>query len=131
MDVPRILAISDVHLTAPVAAAGEVGWFYVELIGLEPVVAKAAQVDDDRVLTFRGWPKSGAKLVVDLLADAPERSVRTRLRLQVASVLVLADQIADRGGIIEWSHGWSFYDRRLTTFDPAGHRVELAAFHPW
>jgi len=130
MDVPRILAISDVHLTAPVAAAKEVDAFYVELIGLEPVVARTPQTDD-RVLSFRGYPKSGPKLVVDLLADPPELSLRPRLRVQVASLWALVDQIADCGGTCEWSCGWSFYDRRLTTFDPAGHRIELVAFHPW
>ena len=44
--------------------------------------------------------------------------------------LACAEALNDRGIAFEWMQGWTFFDRRLATQDPAGNRVELVAYHP-
>ena len=125
MDTPRILAVDDVHLAAARETIDDVVAFYADLIGLD-------RVDDgtsDEPVVFRGCARSGPKLVL----SPGDRPGATRLRrqvlIQVASLTDCAQQMTELRTPFLWSHGWTFHDRRLAAFDPAGNRVELAAYH--
>jgi catechol 2,3-dioxygenase-like lactoylglutathione lyase family enzyme len=122
---PRIIAVDDVHLTAPPGTSAQITRFYTELIGLELLPGES---NEDR-LAFRGFPRSGPRLYVSLEQPVPRMSNRRQLLVQVASLLLSAQTLQDDGLALEWSHGWFFYDRRLAVQDPAGNRVELVAYH--
>lgn len=125
MDTPRILAIDDVRLQAPLSVAAKVAAFYGELIGLERV----DDADPDRVV-FRAYPRSGPRLIVELAEPPAPRAARREALIQVASLAALAEQLLDRRWPFEWSRGWFFFDRRLAVPDPAGNRIELVTYHP-
>jgi catechol-2,3-dioxygenase len=123
--VPRILAVADVYLTAAAGMAEEVTRFYTELVGLDPLPAEEGR----RCLVFQGYPRSGPRLLVSML-DRPRGPYQKRqLLVQVASLFDREQRMLDEGIPVEWSRGWSFYDRRLWAQDPAGNRIELVAYH--
>jgi len=55
--------------------------------------------------------------------------VRRAVVVQVSSLYICAEACRERLLPYEWSRGWSFYDQRLVVGDPAGHRVEMVAYH--
>lgn len=122
---PRILAVDDVHLTAPPEAAEEVRRFYAELIGFEPLQAESSE----QRLAFRAFPRSGPRLYVRVTGERSDPLKRRQLLVQVAGLSARAQAFRERGLEPQWSHGWSPYDRRLGVQDPAGNRVELVAYH--
>ncbi len=125
MDTPRILAIDDVHLAAAQEAVDELAAFYTGLVGLNRV---DSGTEEGRVM-FRGYPHSGPKLVVNLGGQHDTGRLRRQVLIQVSSVTDCADQMAERRTPFVWSHGWTFYDQRLTAMDPAGNRVGLVTYH--
>lgn len=127
MDTPRILAIDDVHLWSPSAAVKETRGFYVDLLGFDPLPADTG----GEAMRFRGWPRSGPKLVIRLGTDPATAPARRHVLIQVADLVECAATLGERGICFEEVHGWSFHDRRLTMLDPAGNRVEVVAYHSW
>ena len=122
---PCILAIDDVNLKAPLAIAERIASFYIELLGLDPLPAEST---DDR-LAFYGYPRSGPRLYVNLVDESPIPLQKRQLLLQIASLFDSERKLIDSGIPYEWSHGWSYYDRRLAIQDPADNRIELVAYH--
>ena len=126
MDTLRILAIDDVHLGAPREIVEALESFYTGLIGLHRVDPG----EDQALAVFRGYPRSGPRLIVRL-AGQPERGVLRRdVLIQVASLGDCAERMLDSRMPCFRYRGWTLYDQRATTLDPAGNRVELVAFHP-
>jgi hypothetical protein len=121
----RILAISDVNLTAPNGASHSIARFYSDCIGLEPVGG-----DPDGPLRFRGYRRSGPQLIVRLTDEPIAQFPRRQALIEVGSLTECADGIAEHGIEVAWSRGWFHFDRRLTAADPAGNLVELIAQHP-
>ncbi len=124
-DTPRILAIDDVRLEAQPGHAAALDDFYAALIGLDRVDAPRP----DACIAFRGWPRSGPRLIVTLVPAPADRPPRRRAAIQVASLYQFADRLLDRRLPFDWTRGWFPCDRRLILHDPAGHRIELAAYH--
>lgn len=127
MDVPRILAIDDVHLTAAPAQREDVFAFYTEVIGLDPLESASSE----ETVVFRAFPRSGPRLIVRLTHESGERPPRRALLVQVASLTDLAESLTERRTQFEWSRGWFWCDRRLSVVDPGGNWVELVMSHPW
>lgn len=125
MDAPRILAINDVHLPAPGAEVERLVGFYGGLIGLERIDAGLGP----ELLVFRGYPRSGPRLIVGLDDRSLERALRRRVLIQVGCLSQCAEQLLENGASLEWTHGWTYFDQRLITFDPAGNRVDLLTSH--
>lgn len=124
IEPPRILAIDDVRLTAPPGAFDGIRSLYVELLGLEEVTAEAAGV-----LVLRGLPRSGPRLIVELLEQVADKPMRRQAVLQVKTLTPYADVLTERRIPFEWSSGWFFFDRRLGLLDPGGNWIELVASH--
>jgi hypothetical protein len=125
MDAPRILAINDVHFRSSPETMDRVVDFYTGTIGLD-------QVESERegVTVFRGYPRSGPRLVVDATLEEPD-SERGRIHILVASLTECMDQLAERRVPVFLLRGWMPYERRVMAFDPAGNRVELVTSHPF
>ncbi len=123
MQVPRILAIDDVHLISEPHLEDAVRDFYVDVLGLRPAGRGEGR------LRLAGIPRSGPKVVVELTQEKSP-SGRRQILIQTAALTDLAEELLDRGLEPEWTQGFSFFDRRLTVLDPAGNRVELVEFHP-
>ncbi len=126
MDTPRILAIEDVHLSSSPAAEADLRTFYTGLLGLDVV----EEAPGPSLVGFRGYPRSGPQLIVSITTDPQGCPPRRQLLVQVASLRECAEVLSEHGIGFEWSQGWSFCDRRLSTQDPAGNRVELVSYHP-
>ncbi|HSW46394.1 MAG TPA: hypothetical protein VLM89_12570 [Phycisphaerae bacterium] len=122
---PRILAVGDVHLSAATDLADAVARFYTELIGLDPMPAD----EGGGRLCFRGHPRSGPCVRVDLVSEPPKPSNKRQLLVHVAGLFDCRQRLLEWGIPHEWARGWSYYDRRLCLQDPAGNRIELVAYH--
>ena len=123
-DTPRILAIQDVYLRARHESSTSLREFYEEVIGLYPV-----EPPHPDALSFRGVDAAGPRLIVALTAESPPPPVRRAVLVQVGSLHAFSEACRDRNLTYEVQQGWSFYDRRLFVEDPAGHRVEVTAYH--
>ncbi|NLX21125.1 MAG: hypothetical protein GXY55_05545 [Phycisphaerae bacterium] len=126
MDTPRILAISDVRMTAPPAAREGIRDFYVTFVGLEPLDGQEAPA-----LVFLGRPRTGPRLIVSITDEHCEPLPRRQLLVQVANLAESAEDLLERAVPFAWSRGWTSFDRRLALQDPAGNWVELVAYHPF
>jgi len=100
--------------------------FYTGLLGFDML----SKTSDLSRVDFRGYPRTGPQLIVSITAEPQARYPRRQVLVQVASLRECAEALNDRGIAFEWMQGWSFYDRRLATQDPAGNRVELVSYHP-
>ena len=125
MDTPRILAIDDVFMSAPADAADGIIDFYSHLIGLDPIGGASPE---DRI-AFRGYPRSGPRLIVNLTDEPVPTSPQRRILIQLASLADLAEQMAEQRWPFVWYRGWFYYDRQLIAHDPAGHLVGFVAYH--
>jgi len=99
--------------------------FYADLIGLDRVNGGSA----DEPVVFRGHPRSGPKLVLSPGGQPGATWLRRLVLIQMASLTDCAERMTELRTPFVRSHGWTFHDRRLTAFDPAGNRVELVAYH--
>lgn len=127
MQPPRLLAIDDVRLTAPGHARAALIEFYSQVLGFTP--CEAGESGD--CLVFRGTPRSGPRLLIDLQTQVPAKPLRRQALLQVASLYEYAAVLNDARIAFEWSRGWFCYDRRIGLMDPAGNWIELTASHLW
>ncbi|UCD29316.1 MAG: hypothetical protein JSV03_02210, partial [Planctomycetota bacterium] len=84
---------------------------------------------DEKCLTFRGFPRSGPRLIINLNDDAISTACYRSILIQMACLAQCAELMAEQRQPFSRSQGWFFYDRRLTTYDPAGHLIELVAYH--
>ena len=125
MDVPRILAIADVHLTAPADREADLIAFYRDLVGLDLVEPDSGP----GTVCFRGAERRGPRLIVDFAETAEPPWMRRDVLIAIGPLADCAEHLADHHYSLTWSRGWSFYDRRLFVLDPAGHRVELVTLH--
>jgi len=124
---PRIVAVSDVRMSALPRAVADLRAFYNEMIGLE-------FLQDDssgNLLAFRGHQKTGPRLLIQLASTSRSTRLRRQLLLETKSLAALAESAQDRRVVCMWSHGWTYYDRRLIMLDPAGNRVEVVSRHTW
>jgi len=124
-DTPRILAIDDIHLKVSPSRSSEMIGFYVDLIGLDqmPDIAK------EESIAFRGYPRSGPKLIISLMEDSPEAFIPRKIPIQVSDLSLYAEQLMERRLAYYWQRGLFYYDRRLSTYDPGGNLVEFVAYH--
>ncbi len=127
MATPRILAIDDVHIEARRALRDPTVTFYRDLLGLEQLDEAAPS---DR-LVFRGAVRSGPRLRVNLIEEPLDESMRRDALLLVDDLARMAGLFAEQRMEIQWSRGWSYYDRRILVQDPSGNRLELVSAHGW
>jgi hypothetical protein len=127
MEVPRLLAIDDVRLTAPAGLAGQLHEFYAGFLGFTPVQPAGPET----CLAFRGFPRSGPRLFVTLTEVPEDRPPRRQAVILVDSLTRVADALSERHLWFQWSTGWFAHERRLLTQDPAGNWLELVASHPY
>lgn len=124
MSTPRLLAIDDVRLTAPPAAAHQVAEFYTQVVGLRLL----APEPEDARLVFCGYSVVKPRLIVHLVEERPADS-RGVVQVVVRSLAEVEELIQERGIEPDWTRHLSHFDRRLTILDPAGNRAELVAYH--
>jgi hypothetical protein len=125
MNLSHILAIDDVRLAAVPDLSAEVETFYTKRLGLERL--RTAEPD---IMVFRGYPRSGPRLMVKLTDDLAREPSRRLARIQVKSLDGLLEDIEKESCPREWVRGLSLYERRLSVLDPAGNRLELVESHP-
>lgn len=128
MDAPRLLAVNDVHLTAPYGTRDALCRFYGELLGFRRVEAGH---EDALQVTFVGIPRSGPRLIIDLLEVSAAKPMRRQALVQFGTLAPLAEALTERGIVFEWSTGWFFFDRRIGLLDPAGNWIELTSSQPF
>ena len=124
-DTPKILAIQDVHLTASLETAARLHDFYHGVLGLQPV----SQTPESNAISFTGVCPSGPRVIVSLMANPPTPPTRRGLLVQVGNLSLCAEALRETSWPYAWLRGWSYYDRRLATEDPAGHRIEMLVCH--
>ncbi len=125
MDLPRILAITDVCLTAPRDVREALIGFYVDLIGLTQAEAgrEACRV------CFCGHRRQNPRLVVELAETTDPPSPHHEVTIEVCSLADCAEQMIEHETPFSWVRGWSFYERRLMVLDPGGNGVTLRNSH--
>ncbi|HOJ75196.1 MAG TPA: hypothetical protein PLL65_14825 [Phycisphaerae bacterium] len=125
---PRLLAINDVHMTAPRSVREALCELYADVLGLEVL----AGGDDETCLRFRGQPRSGPRLIIELVETPEEKPMRRQALLQVeGSLAPYAEALTERRIEFEWSRGWFFFDRRIGLLDPGANWIELVSSHPF
>lgn len=124
MTIPRILAIRDVRLIASPTVSTEVESFYTQRLRLERV-----RPPEPDLFMFRGYPASGPRLLIRLTDDPPRGETRRVATLQVGSLKDVVEQLTEVGWDFEFTHGLSFFDRRVSMLDPAGNRLNLVTSH--
>jgi hypothetical protein len=114
----RLVAVENVEIEVPHGLDEEILRFYVEIGHLDSVFSEK----DGDLKGFRSASLELRLCRVDRPAIDP---VRRRLTLLVPSVREAVEKLDEIG--LTWVpiSGFSFTDRRIATFDPAGHRVEL------
>lgn len=125
MDVPRLLAIDHVNLTASVDLRDAIAEFYIEVVGFERI---EAGVPAEQIV-LRGFPRSGPRLIVNLSETLRGTATRRHALIQVASLEACAEKMAELRIWFEWSQGWFFFSRRLNVVDPGGNLIELVVSH--
>lgn len=125
MDLPRLLAVNHVNLTAASGSREAVQRFYADLLGFEPVPDES----DGYLLVFRGQPRSGPRLMVRLTPDLPDKPMRRQALVQVKALTPYAELLSDHRIAFEWSSGWFYFDRRIGVLDPGGNWIELVCSH--
>ena len=124
MQTPQILALADVRLAAPPGRADQMLGFYTRTVGLDHVIEES----DEAQMVFRGCPRRRPRIVVRV-TDPVREEDRRRVLIQIPSLHDCMERLTDAR--LFWSElrGWSYYDRRICTFDPAGNLVELVCYH--
>ncbi len=125
---PRILAVENVQLFIPREIVEALDIFYADRIGLE----RYRKLNGDNTLEYRGRPRSGPRLVLNVLPPEATAPVsRPPLLIEMANIMEFVERIEQEKMEYTWVRGWSFFDRKLVVYDPAGHRVELGTSHPF
>lgn len=119
MKPSRIQAIDHVNLEAPPLLEGELVWFYTEVGRLDRV---AGQAEEPSRLCFRS---AQLELRIRIVNGPRVDRVARRLTLAVPSLVEAAELLEERSVPYVRLTGLWFTDCRLSTCDPAGHRVEL------
>lgn len=125
MIAPRILAIADVNLRAPVSRREAIRTFYGDVLGLR----WDERLSDETRLVLMGRERSGPRIFVAWQAGEIAPSVRRDVLLELGSLAEVIETLTERRLAFERISGFFPYDRRLAVLDPAGHRVELATCH--
>lgn len=125
MDVPRILAIADVNLRAPMDRHEAMLAFYGDMLGLQRDEGRS----DETRLALVGRERSGPRILVTWEAGDVVPSVRRDVLLELGSLSGITEELLERRFAFERISGFFPYDRRLAIVDPAGHRVELMTSH--
>ena len=124
---PNILAIDDVHLTAPREAQDRLTRFYCQLVGLNQMGSEWAGEPGE--VTFHGAHRSGPRLVVRLHPDRPPAWLKRDVLIQVASLSESARLMSEQRIEFETTQGLTSFDLRIAVWDPGGNRVELVSSH--
>ena len=123
---PRIMAVDNVQLFVSRTIVDALDQFYADWIGFE----RYKHLNRDGTVVYRGRPRSGPRLVVN--AVAPEEASpldRPPILIEMFSLNDFVERIETAKIRYTWIQGWSFYDRKLVLYDPAGHRLELLTIH--
>jgi|GEM_PF-1313752 len=151
MKYQRIIAVDDVSRQGAIGLAEALRWFYVEVAELEEVdpdehPAPSSQActgdsrrtllpcnpdvgqDPESTLCFR----SRQQIVrIDLVANPVIESTGFPIVIAVSSLEKSAELLDARSVAFETISGISWPDRRLSTSDPSGNRVELKREWPY
>ena len=119
MEPHRINAVDHVHLQAPLGLEDELQWFYGEVAGLEFVP------DDGLAAPRMHFRSMRLELRISLVENPKIAPVGRRLTLIVPSLEMATTVLDQRSVPYERRSGLMYSDRRMTTQDPAGNRVEL------
>lgn len=124
IEPPRILAIDDVRLTAPLSERAGLCRLYVDVLRLEEIQGEPAGR-----LVLLGLARSGPRLIIEWDDGPAAKPMRRQALLQVKSFTPYVEMLADQHVPFEWSSGWFFFDRRLGLLDPGGNWIELVSSH--
>ena len=119
MESQRIQAVEHVRIEAPPGSDDVLRWFYGEVGGLESVPAEDTDTARVRFKSVR------LELQIYLVERPRVDPVGRRVTLFVRSLDDAAAKLDRRSVPYEQLSGLMFADRRLSTRDPAGNRVEL------
>lgn len=119
MKPSRIQAIDHVNLEAPSGSADDLRWFYGQVSGLEEVPG------DPQAPPHLCFESAGLELHVWIMGRPRVRPRAFRLTLIVPSLTEAAERLEERTIPYTRLSGSMFTDRRLETYDPAGHPVAL------
>jgi hypothetical protein len=115
----RIQAVDHVNLEALPGVEEALRWFYGEIAELDDITESHS---DTAVLRFRSERIEVRIRIVEQPAIDP---VGYRVTIGVPNLDETAEQLLEAGSEIERISGLMWSDRRIATFDPAGHRVIL------
>jgi len=119
------LAVDDVKMQAPASARADIIDFYDRLIGLEHLGGHG----DESCMAFRGYPRSGPRIIVQLTDDPILTWPQRKVLIQLACLAEFVELLREQGRHFRWYRGWGYYDRRLSTSDPAGHLIDFVSYH--
>ncbi|MCP4594474.1 MAG: VOC family protein [bacterium] len=112
----RILAVSDVEMQAHRGRGAALEWFYVEVIGLDPVSRPGEGV------CFRS---ADVELRYALLEEPEVESSAHRATFLVDSLTDTRQAFEEAGHAYMLLRGMAYTDRWLSLLDPGGNRVAL------
>lgn len=114
----RIVAVEDVTIEVPNGLDAEILRFYVEIGRLDPVFSEGNS-------DLTGFRSAMLELRLRRVENPAIDPVRRRLTLLVPSIRQAIEKLDESGESWVPISGFSFTDRRIATYDPAGHRIEL------
>ena len=115
-------AIRDVRVEAKPGLEGDLHFFYVEMLGLEPSEGEPGMLH---------FCTDKLRLRVLLTPEAQPSPMRRRLVLEIPSLGRMADKLEEEGIPHEWYRGLTLTDQRIFVLDPADHRVDLQQAWPF
>ena len=121
----RIQAVEHVVREAAIGLEEALRWFYVEVAGLDEVVA-ADDVGD--LLRFRS---AQLEVRLRLVSNPSQEQHAFPIVIGIPSLEDASELLRERSVAFETVSGISWPDRRLATSDPAGNRVELKREWPY
>jgi len=116
----RIQAVEHVVREAAVGLEDALRWFYVDVAGLEPIVADGQA--DGALLRFRS---AQIEVQLRMVSNPQPEPTAFPVIIGIPSLEEAAELLGERSVAFETVSGISWPDRRLATSDPAGNRVEL------
>lgn len=124
----RIKAVDQIVREGATGLADAIGWFYVEVAGLEE--AEPCVGSDGEVSTLR-FRSSVQEVQIRLVANPSIERTGFPIVIAVPSLEAAAELLDERSVAYETLSGISWPDRRLATNDPAGNRIELKREWPY
>jgi hypothetical protein len=126
----RIRAVDHVVREAAIGLEEALRWFYIDVAGLDEIDPNRDRNSDDCDSTLR-FRTSLQEVKIRLVPNPVVESAGFPIVIAVPSLEEAAEMLEERSVAFETLSGISWPDRRLSTSDPAGNRVELKRDWPY